>query len=113
MRVPVNRIRGKAAAETPEDLLANELSKHHTVLRDKILDADNSFIAGIALPDHKLIIEVQEKQDNKAILKEMAREKLARAIGWSIFRPNEKEIQGDMDSVLYKIDREIQRKRFS
>jgi hypothetical protein len=114
MRVPVNRIRGKAAVETTEDILADALAKQYPVTRGKTFVYDEGghkreLNADIVLAKQGLIIEVQEKQDNKAIMAEMARERIARANGFSISRFSEKEVRGDIDNVLHKIGREVQR----
>lgn len=107
MRVPVHRIKGKAAAQMPIDILADELSKRYTVVRDRVMDnKGDMFVASIALPDKKLVVEIQEKQADKAILAEMSRERITRSLGWRICRLNDRDL-ADIDTVFYKVDREI------
>jgi very-short-patch-repair endonuclease len=105
MRTPVNRIKGKPLAETPEDLVAAELSKQYKVKRELTLEHDGkSFVAGILLPDQKLIVEISGKGDDKGIMAEMVRERIARGLGWRICR-----VRDTNDDVLYRVDREIRR----
>jgi len=118
MRIQVHQLRGKPGVhhDTVEDVLCDELAKHYTVIRRKsFIYVDGAgrkqvLVADVVLPKHSLIVEVQKKQDNKGIIAEMAREKVARDHGWGVCRFNEKEIAGDIDNVLYKIQREIERR---
>jgi very-short-patch-repair endonuclease len=115
MRIPIHPVRGKARQreDTAEDRLSDELSKTYTVLRQKALDyVDESghkqtMVMDMAIPDRKLIIEIQGKQDNKSIMAEMAREKVARENGWRICRLTEREAMGD--NMLALVKREIDR----
>lgn len=115
MRVPVNRLHGKARAreDTPEDLLVERLSKSYTVVRDKALEYTDeagkrqTMIMDIAIPSQKLIVEIQKKQDTKSIMGEMAREKVARANGWRVCRLNERDAKSD--DAFYFVKREIER----
>jgi|GEM_PF-5042863 len=115
MRTPVNRLYGKARQreDTPEDFLADKLSKTYTVVRDKTLeykDANGnkqSTTADIVIPAHKLIVEIQKKQDDKTIIAEMARDRVARECGWRVCRITDREAMSD--DVLYYINREIER----
>jgi very-short-patch-repair endonuclease len=110
MRTPVNRIKGKPQAETIEDILSNVLSQHYKVVRQKAIEHQGqTFTADIALPEQKIALERQEKQDNKAIMAEMARERIARGAGWSIFRFQEVDVRQDPDLIIYRLRREMQR----
>jgi very-short-patch-repair endonuclease len=111
MRTPVNRVKGTPKADTIMDLLSDELSKVYTVARDKEFShGGKSFTADITLPQYKTIVEVQGKQDNKEIMAEMSRDRIARASGWIIVRCQETVIRHDPDTVLYRVAREIERR---
>lgn len=115
MRIPVNQLRGKARQreDTPEDKLADELSKTYTVVRQKALEYHDeqghkqTMIMDIAIPDYKLIIEIQTKQDTKSVIAEIAREKVARINGWTVCRLAEKDAKGE--EAFYRVRREIER----
>ena len=115
MRIPVNRLHGRARQreDTAEDALADQLSKTYTVLWDKALDFTDergdteTIVFDLTIPSHLLIIEVQHKQDDKSIMAEMVREKVARANGWRICRLTEKEAAGP--NVLSIIKQTLER----
>lgn len=115
MRVPVRPVKGKARKETPYDRLAQELSQHYEISRDMLLEytddggTKHSFTVDIAIPKYKMVVEFQGGQDNKNVLAEMKRERIARANGWNICRVTEKEMIGDIDTVFYKVRRDIER----
>jgi hypothetical protein len=115
MRVPVRPVKGKARKETPYDQLSQELSQYYEIVRDMPLEyADDggtkhSFTADIAIPKYKMIVEFQGGQDNKTVLGEMKRERIARANGWHISRVTEKEMLADIETVFYKVRRDIER----
>ena len=116
MRVPVHRIRGKPAADTPEDVFAALLATQYTVARNKSFSyvseagEKKTLVVDLTLPKHKLMIEVQGKQDTKSMIAEMFRERIARDLGWGVCRFTEKEFLADGSTVLYKIQREIERR---
>jgi very-short-patch-repair endonuclease len=114
MRVPVNRVSGKSKPrqDSPEDAFAEVLAKKYTVVRDKHFTGNgNDFTASIALPQHSLIIEIQEKRNDKSIMAEMKREGIARATGWGIVSFPADDVRSDVDNILYKIAREIERRK--
>jgi len=117
MRVPVHQVHGKVKPkeDTVEDILAIALAKHYKVLRQKAFDyVDGAgqkqvLIVDITLPEQSLMVEVQKKQDNKSIIAEMAREKVARTNNWIVCRVTENEVRYDIDTALYKVRRELLR----
>jgi very-short-patch-repair endonuclease len=113
MRVPV-KISHAKKSDTAHDLLASALSQHYEIARDIVLEqatpaGTDQFTADVAIPKYKMVVELQAKQDNKGILAEMKRERIARANGWEICRVSEAELQKDIDDVFYKVRRAIER----
>lgn len=115
MRIPVHQLKGKAPRreETPEDLFAALLSKTYNVSRDKAFDYTDAqgkkqtMTMGIVIPKHKMIVEIQQKQDTKGIIAEIARDKVARANGWTICRLSERDARDEEE--FWQVKREIER----
>ncbi len=115
MRIPVHQLKGKAPRreETPEDLFAALLSKTYDVSREKSFSytdaqgAKQTMVMDIVIPKHKMIVEIQKKQDTKGIIAEIARDKVARANGWTICRLSERDARNEDE--FWQIKREIER----
>ena len=115
MRTPVRQLHGKPRQrqETPEDACAALLSKTYAIVRDKAFDYTDdagrkqTMVMGIAIPKHKLLVEIKQKQDTRGIIGEIARDKVARANGWSICRLSESDARNEDE--FWQVQREIER----
>ncbi len=115
MRIPVRQLHSKPRRkeESPEDLCAALLSKTYTIVRDKAFDYTDAqghrqrMVMDIAIPKHKMLIEIKKKQDTKGIMGEIARDKVARANGWSICRLSESDARNEDE--FWQVKREIER----